>query len=159
MVSRMLRRAGAREVITVEDGHQAIDVLNRQEVTVMITDFHMPGIHGLQLLKNVRTGRTNAPRNLICAMLTGHAVRHLVGLAIVLDVDSFLAKPVSPETLSRHLSRAFQYRFDPLPMDNYEKVDVAHADQFLTSKAPAGFAPEAPYELSMADAVVEPLPW
>ena len=79
MVQSMLKRMGAQEVYTAGSGQEALSALNRLPVTVMITDFHMPGLHGLQLLKDVRSGQTRAPRNLICAMLTGHAVRHRPG--------------------------------------------------------------------------------
>jgi CheY-like chemotaxis protein len=151
MVAQMLKRAGAQDVITVENGAQAMSALNQLPITVMITDFHMPGIHGLQLLKNIRTGQTKAPRNLPCAMLTGHAVRHLVGLAIVLDVDSFLAKPVSSDTLTKHLDRAFQYRFEPMPVEQYAVIDVSHADVFLTGRPPAAAPPPPPSKEEEAD--------
>jgi CheY-like chemotaxis protein len=131
-----LRRAGAGEVYVAANGYEALDMLERHPITAMIIDFRMPGIHGLELLKRIRTGKTSAPRNLICVMLTGHAVRHLVGLAIVLDCDTFLAKPVSLETLVKHLNRSLQYRFDPLPVEHYEAVDVRHADAFLRTGVP-----------------------
>lgn len=137
LVVQMLRRAGAGEVLTAANGYEALDIIERHQVTVVVIDFRMPGIHGLEVLKRIRTGRTAAPRNLICVMLTGHAVRHLVGLAIVLDVDTFLAKPVSLETLIKHLNRSLQYRFEPLPVEDYEAVDVAHADAFLNAGVPA----------------------
>jgi two-component system chemotaxis response regulator CheY len=156
MVAQMLKRLGAREVHQAEDGYQAIEVLNRLPITVLITDFRMPGIHGLQLLKRVRTGQTAAPRNLTCAMLTGYAVRHLVGLAIVLDVDAFLAKPVSAATLTKHLMRAFQYRFEPLPIDNYEAIDVTRADAFLAETASPAAKPSPAPEPEAAVEEIEP---
>lgn len=142
LVAQMLRRAGAKEVLLAANGYEALDMLERHAVTAMIIDFRMPGIHGLELLKRIRTGKTAAERNLICVMLTGHAVRHLVGLAIVLDVDTFLAKPVSLETMVKHLNRSLQYRFEPLPVEDYEAVDVRHADAFLRTGVPQPAAPK-----------------
>ncbi len=143
LVAQMLRRAGAGEVLVAANGYEALDMLERHAITAMIIDFRMPGIHGLELLKRIRTGKTAAPRNLICVMLTGHAVRHLVGLAIVLDVDTFLAKPVSLETLAKHMNRSLQYRFEPLPVEDYEAVDVRHADAFLRTGVPQPAAEKA----------------
>lgn len=136
LVAQMLRRAGIGEVLLAANGYEALDMLERHAITAIIIDFRMPGIHGLELLKRIRTGKTAAARNLICVMLTGHAVRHLVGLAIVLDVDTFLAKPVSLETLVKHLSRSLQYRFEPLPIPDYDAVDVRNADAFLRTGLP-----------------------
>src|SRR5437868_4679302 len=89
MVSQMLRRIGFGDVVVAADGYQAITLLRDQPITAVLTDFRMPGMHGLQLLKAIRTGATAAERNLPCAMLTSYAERNLVGLAIVLDVDTF----------------------------------------------------------------------
>ncbi|MBL8642752.1 MAG: response regulator [Rhodospirillaceae bacterium] len=136
LVGQMLRRLGFREVLLAEDGYQAVEILNSQQVTAVVTDFRMPGIHGLQLLKYIRTGQTYAPRNLICGMLTSYAERELVGLAIVLDVDTFLAKPVSMETITKHLKRSFAYRFEPLDVDTYMAVDVENAAPHLTTPSP-----------------------
>jgi two-component system, chemotaxis family, chemotaxis protein CheY len=133
MVGQMLRRMGFAEVVYANDGLQAIDALNTQRnISVVLTDFRMPGLHGLQLLKMIRTGKTIAARNMPCALLTSYAERHLVGLAIVLDADTFLAKPVSMETLTKHLARCFQYRFEPLSVSSYDSVDVANAAPHLT---------------------------
>lgn len=137
LVSRMLRRLGFAEVLVAEDGYSAIEVLNkRPDITAVMIDFRMPGLHGLQLLKIIRTGGTAAPRNIVCAMLTSYAERHLVGLAIVLDVDTFLAKPVSLDTLTKHMTRCFQYRFEPLPVDAYINIEVDNAAPHLTGGAP-----------------------
>jgi CheY-like chemotaxis protein len=136
LVGQMLRRLGFHDVLLAEDGYKAIEILNAQTVTAVITDFRMPGIHGLQLLKYIRTGQTYAPRNLICGMLTSYAERDLVGLAIVLDVDTFLAKPVSMETMTKHLKRCFAYRFEPLAVDTYLSVDVDNAAPHLTTPNP-----------------------
>jgi CheY-like chemotaxis protein len=136
VVSKMLRHMGFAEVVVALDGHQAIEILNSRPIHIVITDFRMPGIHGLDLLKRIRTGRTYAARNLPCAMLTSYAERHLVNLAIVLDVDSFLAKPVALSTMRKHLNRCFQYRFEPLEVELYEQVDVENAAPHLTGRRP-----------------------
>jgi CheY-like chemotaxis protein len=140
LVGQMLRRMGFAEVLFAESGQRAVTMLNAlPAITAVITDFRMPGLHGLQLLKMIRTGATAAPRNLTCAMLTSYAERHLVGLAIVLDVDTFLAKPVSLETLTKHLTRCFQYRFEPLEVTAYAQVEVDNAAPHLIDP----FTPQA----------------
>ena len=136
MVGQMLERLGFKRVLLAQDGYQAIEILGRELVTAVITDFRMPGMHGLQLLKAIRTGKTAAPRNLPCALLTSHAERHLVGLAIVLDADTFLAKPVSSETMAKHMARCFQYRFEPLDVSSYESVEVDDAAPHLAVPLP-----------------------
>jgi|GEM_PF-761428 len=163
MVGQMLRRLGFAEVVTANDGLQAVDLLNtRRDISIVLTDFRMPGLHGLQLLKMIRTGQTQMARNLPCALITSYAERHLVGLAIVLDVDTFLAKPVSFETLNKHLTRCFQYRFEPLGVNTYEGVDVDNAaphlmDAMFTPPLPEAKPPEATPTEPAAEPTAEPV--
>ena len=153
MVSQMLRRLGVAEVIEAADGFEAVNLIDkrREAIDAIITDFRMPGIHGLSLLKQIRMGQTAAERNLVCAMLTGHAERHLVGLAMMLDVDSFLAKPVSIETLAKHFDRCFKYRFEPLHTDDYDRVRVeelkVHMGGTASTKSTATLKPEDDEEM------------
>lgn len=136
MVRQMLRRIGFGDVKVAADGYRATDMLNQHKIDAVLTDFRMPGMNGLSLLKAIRTGKTAADRNLPCGMLTSYAERHLVGLAIVLDVDTFLAKPVALEVLSKHMTRMFQYRFEPQSAAEYAAIDVEYAEPHLTSEAP-----------------------
>ena len=68
-------------------------------------------------------------------MLTGHAERDLVGRAIMLDVDSFLAKPVSVEILAKHIERSFKYRFVPLEPGEYGRVNIEGLSSHMTGAA------------------------
>src|SRR4051812_38140269 len=120
----MLRRIGFGEVLVADNGDIAVDILNTRKVTIVLSDFRMPGMHGLQLLKTIRVGETKAPRNLPFAMLTSYADRNLVGLAIVLDINSFLAKPASPDALAKRLMHCLQNLVEPLPVETYAAVSV-----------------------------------
>jgi CheY-like chemotaxis protein len=136
LVGQMLQRMGFAGVLLAESAREAIELLEREPITAVITDFRMPGMTGLQLLKAIRTGKTMAERNLPCALLTTHSEHHLVNLAIVLDADTFLAKPVSLETLAKHLNRCFQYRFEPLDIASYDEIDVDNAAPHLAIPDP-----------------------
>lgn len=142
MVRQMLRRIGFRDVMVAADGYRAMDVLNQHKIDAVLTDFRMPGMHGLSLLKAIRTGKTAADRNLPCAMLTSYAERHLVGLAIVLDVDTFLAKPVALEVLAKHMARMFQYRFEPQGVAEYAAIEVENVAPHLTDAPPRAPVPQ-----------------
>ncbi len=69
----------------------------------------MPHANGLQLLKDLRTGQAGVPRGLPFALLTGFAERPLVRLAVQLDADAFLAKPVDAAALVRHVEQLLHH--------------------------------------------------
>lgn len=106
VVTKMLLDLRVHEVRHAEDGNEALDILNDEgDVDFIISDFHMPDFNGLQLLKAVRSGKTPVRRDLPFAMLTGYSDRYLVDMALALDVNAFLTKPVSKKTLSARLEK------------------------------------------------------
>ena len=85
---------------------EALRIINNEPFLpdCLITDLKMPRIHGLQFLRAIRTNKTSLPRGVPVVMLTGYAERPLLGVALQLDVDAFLAKPVAAEATSRDYS-------------------------------------------------------
>jgi len=103
-VSRLLNTMGTPRLYTAEDGEEALQILESQpDISFVISDFNMPRMNGLEFLKAVRVGRGSVDRTLPFAMLTGYSDRHLVEMALALDVNAFLIKPVSKATLSKRL--------------------------------------------------------
>lgn len=106
VVRRMLSILGAT-VVTAGDGVAAIDALKSTAGVFgcVITDFDMPKMNGLELLKTIRMGTAGIPREMPVIMLTGHADTDLVGTALALDANGFIVKPVSQRVLVDRLSR------------------------------------------------------
>ena len=104
---RVLRNIGSCEVIEASDGTVAIERLATAgaRVDAIISDLRMPNMNGLELLKQVRLARTGAIQNVPFLIVTDFAERACAGLALSLDVDAFLARPVKQRALNRHLVR------------------------------------------------------
>ncbi len=106
MVRGLLSDLGAINILEAENGRQALAVLSdlsRQQV-IIISDFNMPGMHGLDLLKTIRIGKGFIDRSTPFAMLTGHSDNTLVEIALALDISAFLIKPISKRGLEHRLS-------------------------------------------------------
>jgi CheY-like chemotaxis protein len=67
----------------------------------------MPLLDGLGLLKAIREGVGGIPPDTKVILLTGHAQLDLVGPALQLELDAFLAKPVSRAAMEACLRRLF----------------------------------------------------
>jgi CheY-like chemotaxis protein len=92
-------------------------------------------MNGLELLREVRLARSGARQNVPFFIVTGFAERTLAGLALGLDVDAFLARPVKQQALNRHLIRTCsgRRRVEKSPAE----AQAAYADVDLTAVAPS----------------------
>lgn len=131
-VARQLAGEGLKEIFFAKNGRDGLRTLAsaRDQIGFVISDINMPEMNGLDFLKAIRDGTAECARDLPVALLTGYAERDLVEVAIALDVNAFLIKPVSKAALLARLTQMFKHseREDRLkPEDRYERVSVAKA--------------------------------
>jgi two-component system chemotaxis response regulator CheY len=107
MLRSMLNQLRPRRVTTVASGAEALAALRAHEAyyDCVITDFKMEPVNGLELLKTIRMGTPDIRRALPVIMVTGHSGTDLIGSALALDANGFLAKPISTATLWGRLKR------------------------------------------------------
>ena len=104
---QVLRGFSCARVLSAEDGQQATDMLTSatRSFDLVICDFKMPAMNGLELLKLVRRGLPGVARDLPFALLTSHSDKAIVGAAFELDVDCIMIKPVTAATMRGRITR------------------------------------------------------
>jgi chemosensory pili system protein ChpA (sensor histidine kinase/response regulator) len=85
------------EVSLARDGQDALDVLSRQAVDIVLTDLEMPDVNGLELTKRIRGSAHLA--DLPIVMITSRSSDKHRALAAQAGVDVFITKPHSDERL------------------------------------------------------------
>lgn len=142
IVVRMMHELGCKEIVQAPTGQHALNALEGHGKMPMfaILDFNMPDANGLQILKQVRTGKTSAPRGLHILMLTGSSDFGLVGAAMGLDVDAFIIKPVSLVAMDARLEKVLEQGHTIKAIKEYEQVDIDSVSQRLLSRKPVGLA-------------------
>lgn len=90
LFAEVLKRAG-HTVVTAHDGLSGIEVAKGGDIDIAFLDIKMPGINGVETLREVRQ---SSPRTKV-VMITGYARDQLVNEALKLDVFACLAKPFS----------------------------------------------------------------
>ena len=99
---RMLFRAHY-EVYFAESGTQALELLRKQPVDVVVSDQRMPGMSGIELLRAARDLNPNAMR----ILLTGYSdLNAIIGSINEGEIFRFVNKPWSNEDLSTTVARA-----------------------------------------------------
>ncbi len=84
------------EVITVTNGHDAIEILEKDKtIDVIFLDESMPGITGLETLVKVKAVNPNIP----AVMITKNEAENLMEDAIGSEIDDYLIKPVNPNQI------------------------------------------------------------
>jgi two-component system, OmpR family, alkaline phosphatase synthesis response regulator PhoP len=96
VVSLKLRNAGYR-VITASDGQEALDMAQMEHPDLLITDYHMPLLSGIELCKRLRTDPSTASLKMI--MLTARGYNLESKDTAESGIRRMLSKPFSPREL------------------------------------------------------------
>ncbi len=104
----VLKQLGITKLVVVKDGQAAIDQLNHEDTRydLIISDWNMPNVTGLDLLKHVRKTWENMP----FLMLTGNANEDFVRIAQANKVDAYIIKPFSPAQLKQKIMAIFRIK-------------------------------------------------
>ena len=103
MTRMTLEQIGVRHIHEAENGRAAMDTASLQPLDLIISDFNMPEMDGLGLLRAVR-GHP-AARRVPFILLTGRGDRELVVKAAQAGVNNYLVKPFTAEILRQKIEQ------------------------------------------------------
>ncbi|NUN67646.1 response regulator [Pseudanabaena biceps] len=105
LIRTSLQQIGFREIRDASDGEAALRSVITQPPHLIISDFNMPNLDGLGLLRAVRAHGPSSKTAFI--MLTGRADRELVQRAVQFGVNNYLVKPFTVAQLKEKLEKVF----------------------------------------------------
>jgi len=97
LITQALDAFGIRNVASASDGPSALKALETQPVHLVVSDFNMPGMDGLQLLHALRSGARTKGVGFI--LITGKADKAIIDKGRQLGMNNFLKKPFEPNDL------------------------------------------------------------
>ncbi len=106
LVRTILRAAGMYRVAEADSAQEALDLMNRFTVDLMIADWHMAPVDGIALTKRVRAGYEAPNRDVPIVMLTAHTELARVAAARDAGVHGLVRKPISTQLLLNRVSAA-----------------------------------------------------
>ena len=109
----MLLNLGAKSVMEAPDGLAALEAIRTHDPDVMLLDWDMPVLNGMEVMRIVRSPGVFPRPNLPIIMLTDRAHHSAVIEAQRAGVHEFLIKPTSPKALRERLMSIV---FKPRPM-------------------------------------------
>ena len=93
------------DIVGASSGEEAINILKKKNIGVMLSDLRMPGISGQELLKS----GIQLNVHLCVIMITGHGTVETAVKALKKGAWDFLTKPVNRETLYHTVERAIEH--------------------------------------------------
>lgn len=99
IVRQLLHGFGSREIYEAEDGATGLEGFNSHNPDIVITDWTMPILDGLELTQMIRKPDANSNPYVPIIMLSGHSEKSRVIQARDAGVTEFLTKPIAAKAL------------------------------------------------------------
>lgn len=105
IVKNILRQLNFVNIIESDDGSTALEVLQREKIDLVVSDWNMPKMTGLELLKVIRAD--DALKHIPFLMVTAEAQQENIIEAVKSGVSNYIVKPFTAETLSQKINQIF----------------------------------------------------
>ena len=105
IIKNILRQLDLNNVVEADDGTTAWEVLNKDHIDFIISDWNMPQMAGIELLRKVRASEDFG--NLPFLMVTAEAQQSNIIEAAQARVSNYIVKPFTAETLKQKIDKIF----------------------------------------------------
>jgi len=100
IISNTLSRLGIKNIEKAYDGLEGLEKFKSSNLDIVLTDWNMPNMNGLELVKRIRKSDQDIP----IVMVTTEGGKREVITAIKAGVDNYIIKPFTPAVLKEKLS-------------------------------------------------------
>lgn len=106
IIKNLLRELGFNNTVEADDGQSAMPKLIGGGIDFLITDWNMPGMNGIDLLRAVRADPNL--RSIPVLMVTAEAKREQIIEAAQAGVNGYVIKPFTAATLQEKIEKIFE---------------------------------------------------
>lgn len=94
--------------LVASDGQEALDIVRREDVHLVLLDMHMPRLTGLETLRQVKRFKSRLPCILLSAALDDNLIRQ----AQLAEAFSVLSKPITRQQITSTVEAAMRRIYD-----------------------------------------------
>lgn len=105
IIKNLLRDLGYNNTAEADDGKTALPMLKTGEFQFLVTDWNMPGMQGIDLLKAVRA--EDSIKTIPVLMVTAEQKREQIVAAAEAGVNGYIVKPFTAATLKEKIDKIF----------------------------------------------------
>ncbi|MDE7315349.1 MAG: response regulator [Mucispirillum sp.] len=97
IIKNTLQKLGFETILEAGNGVEALEVMSKNKIDMIVTDWNMPEMDGLTFVKAVRA--KDEYKDLPILMITTEAAKEDILTALRSGVNNYVVKPFTPETL------------------------------------------------------------
>lgn len=101
LIFQALDSMGIKSIYHAAGGNEALKTMASRPIHLVLSDYNMPGMDGLGLLKEIRTNPHTKGAGFI--LVTGRADKNLIDTGRMLGMNNFIRKPFTPTELKNCL--------------------------------------------------------
>lgn len=105
IIKNILRQLGFTNVVEADDGTTAWDILNKDKIEFIISDWNMPQMTGIELLRKVRASEEFC--DLPFLMVTAEAQQENIIEAAQARVSNYIVKPFTADVMKQKIDKIF----------------------------------------------------
>ncbi len=102
IVINALKVFGIEDVVQAEDGQDGLNKLKSEKIDFVITDWNMPNMTGLELIKAIRTD--DELKNIPILMVTTRGLKQDIVEALKAKANNYVVKPFTPQVLKEKIA-------------------------------------------------------
>jgi two-component system chemotaxis response regulator CheY len=106
IVKNLLRDLGFTNIQEADDGSTALPMLQNGNFDFVVTDWNMPGMQGIDLLKAIRADSSLA--HIPVLLITAEAKKEQIIMAAQAGVNGYIVKPFTAGTLKTKIDKIFE---------------------------------------------------
>ena len=106
IIKNLLRDLGFNNTVEADDGQTALPILQAGGIDFLVTDWNMPGMQGIDLLKKVRADAKLSSMPVL--MVTAEQKREQIIEAAQAGVNGYIVKPFTAATLKEKIDKIFE---------------------------------------------------
>lgn len=104
LMTSVLETLGVGRVLTADNGERGFEVFRRENPDIVIADWHMTPMSGIELTREIRSNMISPNRMAPIVLVTGYSALNRVSEARDAGVTEFLVKPFSANDLAKRLA-------------------------------------------------------
>ncbi|MBW2090783.1 MAG: response regulator [Deltaproteobacteria bacterium] len=105
IIKNILRQLNFNNIVEADDGSTAVSILQSRKIDLIISDWNMPKMTGIELLRYVR--QTDGIKDTPFILVTAEAQQDNIIEAAKAKVSNYIVKPFTAETLGEKIDKVF----------------------------------------------------